>query len=424
MIAPDDLTLDDDEVLGTLARGDLALVGLLPRSSNSTFLARVTDATDELLGVYKPRDGETPLWDFPDGTLYRREVAAYVVARALGWPRVPPTLVREGPHGVGSVQRFLPFDPQEHYFTLLDDPERQRTFRRVAAFDVVINNADRKSGHCLLAEDGELFFIDHGVCFSEDPKLRTVIWDFVGEPIAAPRPRTTCAAWPRGSRPDRSASASTPCSRPRRSRRRAGGSTGCSARAASPSPVPSGPTRGRRYEPPRRRGAVSRPAGPTRSLGQMELPPFQRLLEEHRVDVYRFLLASVGPQDADDCFQETFLSALRAYPSLRDASNLRGWLLTIATRKALDHWRSAKRRPVPVDELPEVAAPVPEAADPELWRAVAELPPLQRAAVIHRYVLDLPYAEIGAAIGTSEEAARANAYEGRRKLRTRKEAFV
>jgi RNA polymerase sigma factor (sigma-70 family) len=170
--------------------------------------------------------------------------------------------------------------------------------------------------------------------------------------------------------------------------------------------------------------AVSRPSARARSFGQMELPPFQRLLEEHRVDVYRFLVASVGPQEADDCFQETFLSALRAYPSLRDASNLRGWLLTIATRKALDHWRASKRRPMPVDELPEIVAPAPDDGDPELWRAVAELPELQRAAVIHRYVLDLPYAEIGQALGTSEEAARANAYEGRRKLRTRKEAFV
>ena len=183
MIAPDDLSLTDDEVLETLARGDLALVGLLPRSSNSTFLARIADGDDELLGVYKPRDGEAPLWDFPDGTLYRREVAAYVVAAALGWPRVPPTLERGGPYGLGSVQRFLPFDPQVHYFTLQDDPERETVFKRVAAFDVVINNADRKSGHCLLAEDRELFFIDHGVCFSEDPKLRTVIWDFVDEPI-------------------------------------------------------------------------------------------------------------------------------------------------------------------------------------------------------------------------------------------------
>jgi RNA polymerase sigma factor (sigma-70 family) len=153
----------------------------------------------------------------------------------------------------------------------------------------------------------------------------------------------------------------------------------------------------------------------------MKLPPFQRLLEEHRTDVYRFLVASVGRQAADDCFQETFLSALRAYPRLRDSSNLRGWLFTIATRKALDHWRGERRRPLPVQELPERAAPERADGDPELWRAVGTLPPMQRAAVIHRYVLDLPYGEIAEALGISEEAARANTYEGRMKLRAMQE---
>ncbi len=151
----------------------------------------------------------------------------------------------------------------------------------------------------------------------------------------------------------------------------------------------------------------------------MDLPPFQRLLEEHRVDVFRFLVAAVGPQEAEDCFQETFLSALRAYPDLRDDSNLRGWLFTIATRKATDHWRSKKRRPLPVENLPERPAPASDDGDdPELWRAVGALPAMQRAAVIHRYVADLTYAEIAQALGCSEEAARANAYEGRRKLRS------
>jgi RNA polymerase sigma factor (sigma-70 family) len=153
----------------------------------------------------------------------------------------------------------------------------------------------------------------------------------------------------------------------------------------------------------------------------MKLPPFQRLLEEHRTDVYRFLVASVGRQAADDCFQETFLSALRAYPRLRDASNLRGWLFTIATRKALDHWRGERRRPLPVEQLPEPVAREQADGDPELWTAVGSLPPMQRAAVIHRYVLDLPYAEIADALGISEEAARANTYEGRRKLRSMQE---
>ncbi|HET7234906.1 MAG TPA: RNA polymerase sigma factor [Actinomycetota bacterium] len=151
-------------------------------------------------------------------------------------------------------------------------------------------------------------------------------------------------------------------------------------------------------------------------------PPFQTLLEEHRVDVYRFLVASVGRQAADDCFQETFLAALRAYPRLRDASNLRGWLLTIATRKALDHWRGEKRRPIPVERLPEVAVGGDDEHDDALWQAVDALPPKQRAAVIHRYVLDLTYAEVAEVLGVSEEAARANAYEGRRKLRAMQEA--
>jgi RNA polymerase sigma factor (sigma-70 family) len=150
----------------------------------------------------------------------------------------------------------------------------------------------------------------------------------------------------------------------------------------------------------------------------MSPPPFARFLEEHRVPVYRFLLATLGPHDADDCFQETFLSALRAYPRLRDDSNLRAWIFTIATRKAADHGRSLARRPVPMAELPDRPAPsIEPASAPELWDAVRALPPAQRAAVIQRYVLDLPYAEIGEALGVSEEAARANAYAGRKKLR-------
>ena len=178
----DAVTPSDAEVLRVLERGELEPLGLLPRSSNYTFLCRVRDGQDELLAVYKPRAGEAPLWDFPEGTLCRREVAAYVLADTLGWPRVPPTILRDGPQGVGSVQRFLTFDPQHHYFTMLE--ERPDDFRRVALFDVVANNADRKSGHCLLADDGEVFVVDHGVCFSVEPKLRTVIWDFVDEEVA------------------------------------------------------------------------------------------------------------------------------------------------------------------------------------------------------------------------------------------------
>ena len=171
----------DAEVLGALECGELEPLGLLPRASNHTFLCRVHDGDRDLLAVYKPRAGEAPLWDFPGGTLCQREVAAFVLADALGWPRVPPTVLREGPFGVGSVQRFLEFDAQHHSFTMLED--RPDDFRRIALFDVVANNADRKAGHCLLAEDGEVFVVDHGVCFSTEPKLRTVIWDFVDEPI-------------------------------------------------------------------------------------------------------------------------------------------------------------------------------------------------------------------------------------------------
>ena len=173
--------LSDPAVPRVLGTGELEVLGLLPNASNHTFLARVKSTEEELLAVYKPRRGEAPLWDFPEGTLCAREVAAYVVSRALGWPNVPATVLREGPYGVGSVQRFVPHDPEEHYFTLAGRfPEE---FRRVAAFDLVVNNADRKSGHCLLGEDGRVFLVDHGVCFSDEPKLRTVIWDFIGDPV-------------------------------------------------------------------------------------------------------------------------------------------------------------------------------------------------------------------------------------------------
>jgi uncharacterized repeat protein (TIGR03843 family) len=178
------VTSADEDALRLLEHGELELLGLLPRSSNYTFLAKATDGAAEALAVYKPRRGEAPLWDFPEGTLCQREVAAFVVADALGWPTVPPTVLREGPEGPGSVQRFVEFDPQQHFFTMQD--ERPDDFRRVALFDVVVNNADRKSGHCLLSTEGMPFCIDHGVCFHEEPKLRTVIWDFAGEQIPPP----------------------------------------------------------------------------------------------------------------------------------------------------------------------------------------------------------------------------------------------
>jgi RNA polymerase sigma factor (sigma-70 family) len=152
----------------------------------------------------------------------------------------------------------------------------------------------------------------------------------------------------------------------------------------------------------------------------VRLPPFQSFLDDHRRDVFRFLVASVGPHDADDVFQETFISALRAYPRLRPGSNLKGWILTIAHRKALDHHRARRRRPLPVEDVPDQPAaggsPLLN-GEPELWRAVRELPPKQRAAVAHRFVNDLRYVEIGEIMGTTEEAARRNVHEGLKRLR-------
>jgi hypothetical protein len=184
-----------------LRYGDIELLGRMPWSSNQTYL--VTIAGDEpslspapgggrerrletgSLAIYKPRNGERPLWDFPPGTLCQREVAAFEVANALGWDLVPLTVLRDGPHGVGMVQRFVDHDPDEHFFTLRETHGDE--FRGFALFDVIINNADRKSGHCLRSgEDGHIWGIDHGVSFHRQPKLRTVIWDYEGDPIPDP----------------------------------------------------------------------------------------------------------------------------------------------------------------------------------------------------------------------------------------------
>ena len=148
------------------------------------------------------------------------------------------------------------------------------------------------------------------------------------------------------------------------------------------------------------------------------IPPFQDLLDIHRTVVYRFCRAAVGPVEADDVFQETFLAALRAYPRLENAEHLDRWLLRIASRKAIDHHRARGRRPLPTDDLPELAAgSVGADADDELWAAVAALPPRQRVAVVHRHVLDRPYAEIAELMDATEETVRANVYQGIKRLR-------
>ena len=150
----------------------------------------------------------------------------------------------------------------------------------------------------------------------------------------------------------------------------------------------------------------------------MDLPPFQALLDSEGRDVHRFLVATVGHGDAEDCYQETWLAALKAYPRLRDASNLRSWILTVAHRKAIDHIRARNRRATPLAELPETAttATLPEVA-PEIWDHVRVLPPKQRTAIALRTVADLAYADIARIMGTSEDAARRNVHEALTRLR-------
>lgn len=180
----------DDSVLAThlsrLQRGNLDLVGLLDWGSNYTFLVNVCDPNaappDAILqAVYKPQRGERPLWDFRRGTLHQREYAAFLVSELLGWRLVPPTVIRDGPHGAGSVQLFIEHDPEIHYFTFQGQFAAQ--LQRIVLYDAITNNADRKSGHVLLGKNDRLWSIDHGICFHTDYKLRSVVWDFAGEPI-------------------------------------------------------------------------------------------------------------------------------------------------------------------------------------------------------------------------------------------------
>jgi len=166
-----------------LTRGEITVKGRMPWASNATFLVEVALDGATGLAVYKPGRGERPLWDFPP-ELYRREIAAYLLSEALGWALVPPTAPRDGPLGEGSLQLFVPADFRQHYFTLLEADEHRETLQRICLFDLVANNADRKSGHCLLVPGDRIYAIDNGLTFHAEPKLRTVIWDFGEEPIA------------------------------------------------------------------------------------------------------------------------------------------------------------------------------------------------------------------------------------------------
>jgi hypothetical protein len=169
--------------LKVLREGAIVACEPLPWGSNYSFAVGLAHPeAPETIAIYKPRRGEAPLWDFPSGTLYKREQAAYLLSRRLGWPRIPPTVVRDGPHGIGTLQRYIRPDERVGFQHI-----RRRgadDLRRMALFDLITNNADRKAGHCLIDCAGRLWGIDHGLTFNVQPKLRTVIWDFCGEPIA------------------------------------------------------------------------------------------------------------------------------------------------------------------------------------------------------------------------------------------------
>ncbi len=177
---------DFDEAMATnealLREGDIEVQGRMPWSSNQTFLVHVFHEDGHLPAVYKPAAGERALWDFPSG-LYRREVAAFELSRALDWNLVPPTVERDGPFGHGSVQLLVEADYEQHFFTLVENTEHHHQLRRMCAFDLIANNTDRKSGHCLIDGAGHIWGIDHGLCFAEEFKLRTVIWNFEHEPM-------------------------------------------------------------------------------------------------------------------------------------------------------------------------------------------------------------------------------------------------
>ena len=170
-----------DSQLTLLEQGEIISCELTPVGSNYTFLVELRLDGDYGYGIYKPRKGEIPLWDFPSGTLYKRECAAYLLSEILGWDFIPYTLIRDGPHGIGSVQHYVEHNPKENYYTL--DESSADQLKQVACFDLVANNTDRKAGHVLIDPDGKLWGIDQGLTFHEDTKIRTVIWDFAGDPI-------------------------------------------------------------------------------------------------------------------------------------------------------------------------------------------------------------------------------------------------
>jgi hypothetical protein len=180
--------LTEQEALEMLADSEITAAQLIPWGSNYSFAVAIeSPERGEQLAVYKPRAGEAPLYDFPDGTLFLREVAAYELSKMLGWNIVPPTIVREGPHGIGSLQLYVEpmtesesWDPRQYWGRCSLDIER------LVLFDHISNNADRKLSHCLRDLNGKIWGIDHGLTFNEYPKMRTALWQYVGEPISEP----------------------------------------------------------------------------------------------------------------------------------------------------------------------------------------------------------------------------------------------
>ena len=177
--------MDLTRAIDILTNGEMRVEGRLAWGSNYTMLAYACHEEEEVAVVYKPQRGERPLWDFPTGTLCQRERAAYVVAKECGWGFVPPTILRDGPYGMGSVQLFIEHDPEEHYFTFQGHEPFDEQLRPIVLFDWMINNADRKGGHVLLDSDDRIWAIDHGICFHPEYKLRSVIWEYAGQPISA-----------------------------------------------------------------------------------------------------------------------------------------------------------------------------------------------------------------------------------------------
>lgn len=171
----------DQSALELIQRGEFVSYELTPIGSNYTFLVQLRLGERTGRAIYKPKDGEAPLWDFPRGTLYKREYAAYLLSEILGWNFIPQTVIREGRHGIGSVQQYVEHDPRQNYYTLT--AANADVLRMVACFDLVANNTDRKAVHLLLGPEGTLWGIDHGLTFHAETKIRTVIWDFCGEPI-------------------------------------------------------------------------------------------------------------------------------------------------------------------------------------------------------------------------------------------------